>query len=273
MPRGVRALKDNVDAIEALVAVAETDDEIEQRIGERFDILEALTDSCIAGNSRALIVSGSPGVGKSYGINRALEKYDPTGNLYSVVKGYSRATGMIKLLYQHRHPGNILVFDDCDSVFADDISLNLLKAVVDTCDNRRVSWLSEGRLLDEETGEMVPRHFDFEGTVIFLTNLDFDAMIARGHKLAPHLEALQSRAHYLDLSLKTSKDKIARIRQVVEQGLLSHLDLEAQVDVLTFVESYYTHMRELSLRAVIKLGALRANNSNWEKIARITMLK
>lgn len=264
---------DNIDAITAISAIVETDDQIETRISERFDILETLTDSCISGNSRALIVSGSPGVGKSYGISRALEKYDPTGTLYSVVKGYSRATGMVKLLYQHRHAGNIIVFDDCDSVFTDDISLNLLKAVADTCDNRRVSWLSEGKLLDEETGEIVPRHFDFEGTIIFLTNLDFDSMIARGHKLSPHLEALQSRAHYLDLSLKTAKDKIARIRQVVGEGLLSHLDIEAQADVLTFVEAYYHNMRELSLRAVIKLGALRANNTNWDRIARITMLK
>jgi hypothetical protein len=253
--------------------INETDDQIEDRIAERFDVLNFLAHSCVDGNSRAAIVSGSPGVGKSYGIMRILEQYDPTGNQYTIVKGYSRATGIVKLLYQFRHPGNVIVFDDCDSVFADDISLNLLKAVVDTCDQRRVSWLSEGKLLDEDTGELVPRHFDFEGSVIFLTNLDFDAMIARGHKLAPHLEALQSRAHYLDLTLKTAKDKIVRIRQVVEQGLLSHLDLDAQVDVLTFVEAYYENMRELSLRAVIKLGALRASNDNWLKIARITMLK
>lgn len=262
-----------IDNVIPLPTSNESDEQVENRIAERFEVLDFLAQNCIEGHSRAAIISGSPGVGKSYGIMRMLEEYDPSGNQYTIVKGYSRATGIVKLLYQFRHPGNIIVFDDCDSVFSDDISLNLLKAVVDTCDRRRVSWLSEGKLLDEDTGELVPRHFDFEGSVIFLTNLDFDAMIARGHKLAPHLEALQSRAHYLDLTLKTAKDKIIRIRQVVLQGLLSHLDLDQQVDVLTFVEAYYENMRELSLRAVIKLGALRANNDNWSKIARITMLK
>ena len=70
MPRGVRSRKDNVDAIAALAAAVETDDEIEQRISERFDILEALTDSCISGDSRALIVSGPAGLGKSYTVEK-----------------------------------------------------------------------------------------------------------------------------------------------------------------------------------------------------------
>lgn len=257
----------------SLNSAVESDDAVEARIRERFDVLADLTQSIIAGASRAVIVSGSPGVGKSFSVMEALEKHDPKQDTWTVVKGYARPTGLLKTLYQYRHPGNVIVFDDSDSVFMDDVGLNLLKAVVDTTDRRRVSWLSEARLLDDETGEMVPRHFDFEGSIIFLTNLDFDAMIDKKHKLSPHLEALTSRAHYLDLTLKTARDRIVRIMQVVEEGLLGNLEIEAQADVLTFIEAYSHRMRELSLRAVIKLGALRASNENWEKIARITMLK
>lgn len=251
----------------------ESDDAVEARIRERFDVLYDLTQSVIAGASRALIVSGSPGVGKSHSVLKALEEHDENQDTWTVVKGYTRPTGLLKTLYQFRHPGNVIVFDDSDSVFMDDVGLNLLKAVADTSERRRVSWLSEARLMDEETGEIVPRHFDFEGSIIFLTNLDFDALIDKKHKLAPHLEALTSRAHYLDLTLKTARDRIVRIMQVVEEGLLSHLDIEAQADVLTFIEAYSHRMRELSLRAVIKLGGLRASNKNWERIAKITMLK
>lgn len=275
MPRGVYARKSkNIDPIEAIASVVrETEEQIEERIGERFSILDILAKSAIAGDIRSVIVSGSPGCGKSHTVLKELDNYDPSGNTYTVIKGYAKSTGLVKTLYNYRHSGNIIVFDDIDNIFYDDVSLNLLKAVADTCDRRRVSYLSEYKLLDDETGELVPRHFDFEGTIIFLTNLDFQRMVDKGHKLAPHLDALMSRSLYLDLTLKTRKDKLIRIRQVVEQGLIDHLDLEEQADVLTFMDAYYENMRELSLREVIKLGQLRKTNENWSKIARITLCK
>jgi hypothetical protein len=262
-----------IDNVIPLNVSNETDDQVEDRIAERFSILDILAKSAIAGDVRSVIVSGSPGCGKSYTVLKELENYDPSGNTYTVIKGYAKSTGLVKTLYNYRHPGNIIVFDDIDNIFYDDVSLNLLKAVADTCDNRRVSYLSEYKLLDEETGEIVPRNFDFEGTIVFLTNLDFQQMVDKGHKLAPHLDALMSRSLYLDLTLKTRKDKLVRIRNVVEHGLLSHLDIDQQVDVLTFLEIHFEHLRELSLREVIKLGQLRKTNSSWEKIARITLCK
>ena len=273
MPRGVYSRKSkNIDPIEAIAsAIRETDEQIEERIGERFQILDLLTENCINGNSRALIVSGPAGLGKSYTVEKQLAKWDPSGINYAITKGYVRPTGLVKLLYAYREAGQVLVFDDADAIFFDDVSLNLLKAVCDTTERRVVSWLSEGRLLDEDTGELVPRSFEFDGTIIFISNYDFDAMIGRGHKLAPHLQAMISRAHYLDLCLKSKRDYLIRIRQVVAQGLLSYLDIEEQVDVLTFIEAYSEDLRELSLRMALKVASIRkSNNQNWEKIAKIT---
>ncbi len=277
MPRGVyarRSKSKNIDPIEAVASIVrETDEQIEARIAERFDILEMLADSCITGDSRALIVSGPAGLGKSYTVEKKLEEWDPSGNNYSITKGYVRATGLVKLLYAYREAGQVLVFDDADAIFFDDVSLNLLKAVCDTTERRVVSWLSEGKLLDEDTGELVPRSFVFEGSIIFISNYDFDSMIDRGHKLAPHLQAMVSRAHYLDLAMKNRRDYLVRIRQVVTQGLLSHLDIEEQADVLTFIEAHADSLRELSLRMALKVASIRKinyNNGNWEKIAKIT---
>jgi hypothetical protein len=248
----------------------ETDDQIEQRIAERFDILDILTESCISGLSRALIVSGPAGLGKSYTVEHRLRDWDPNELQHTIVKGYVRATGLVKLLYQYRHPGQVIVFDDADTIFFDDTSLNLLKAVCDTTERRRVSWLSEGKLVDDESAELIPRSFDFEGTIIFISNYDFDAMIDRGHKLAPHLQALVSRSHYIDLAMKTRRDYLVRIRQVISMGLLSHLTIDEQADVITFIECNHESLREMSLRIAIKIGALRKQSKDWEKIARIT---
>jgi hypothetical protein len=286
MPRGVpksgfRSARRGSDAGERMAAIKvsyapekrETDAEIEQRIADRFEILDVLTEACVVGNSRALIVSGPAGLGKSFTVEKRLADWDPNELQHTIVKGYVRATGLVKLLYQYRHANNVLVFDDADAIFFDDVSLNLLKAVCDTTERRRVSWLSEGKLVDDDSAELIPRSFDFEGSIVFITNYDFDAMIDKGHKLAPHLQALVSRAHYIDLAMKSRRDYLVRIRQVIRQGLLSHLSEPQRNDVIAFIEGNHDKLRELSLRMAIKLGALRKQGGDWEKLARITCCK
>lgn len=287
MPRGVPRngfRKIRVAKIDKIMKVAqaqepvivETDDEIEQRLSDRFEILTDMTNSAIDGDVRALIVSGPPGLGKSFTIERALESWDPSASSHRIVKGYVKAPYLFKLLYQHRAPGSVLVFDDADDVFLDETAITLLKAALDTNDKRIISYLTEGTLVDEESAERLPKSFQFEGTVIFITNYDFDAMIDRGSKLSAHLSALVSRAHYIDLSMKTQRDYIIRIRQVVRQGLLRNIGLsdEAQADVVAFIEKNAGRLRELSLRMALKVGTLRRkNDSNWMKRAVVTCCK
>lgn len=253
--------------------VNESDQQISERLNERFDILDILAQSCIVGDSRSLIVSGPPGLGKSYTIEKALKDWDVGGGNHVIIKGYVRATGLYKLLHKYREAGQIVVIDDADSIFFDDISLNLLKAVCDTTEQRRVSWLSEARMNDEETGEPIPRSFNFDGSVIFLTNYDFDAMIARGHKLAPHLQALVSRSQYVDLTMRSVRDYLIRIDQVVGQGMLEDMSSQERSDVMDFIHENAYKLRELSLRMVIKIGAIRKTNMNWRKIATVTCCK
>jgi len=281
MPRGVYERKSSTKSYDKLVDVKvkydhltnETDAEIEARLSERFEILDVLAEACTCGNSRALIVSGPAGLGKSYTVEERLSTWDPSGDNYTIVKGYVRATGLVKLLNQYKDEGKVIVFDDADAIFFDDVSLNLLKAVCDTTERRVVSWMSEGKLVDDETGMLVPRTFEFKGTIIFISNYDFDAMIDKGHKLAPHLQALVSRAHYIDLAMKSRRDYIIRIKQVIKQGLLDDLSVAERSDVMSFIDKNSESLRELSLRMALKLGALRRQGSNWERIARITCCK
>jgi hypothetical protein len=265
-------LRVNYDAQQLVV---ETDEQVEHRLAERFEILDTLTEACTVGNARALIVSGPAGLGKSFTVERRLADWDPNEINHTIIKGYVRATGLVKTLYQYRQAGQVIVFDDADAIFFDDVSLNLLKAVCDTTERRRVSWLSEGVLIDEESAERIPRGFDFDGTIIFISNYDFDAMIDRGHKLAPHLQALVSRAHYIDLAMKTRRDYLVRIRQVIKEGLLDKLTPSERQDVIAFIDNNNETLRELSLRMAIKLGSLRreAGHDKWERIARITCCK
>lgn len=280
MPKGHYARKPKNDAaniaaikVNYSATTQESDAEIEQRLGERFDILDVLTEACTVGNARALIISGPAGLGKSYTVEKRLRDWDPNELNHTIVKGYVRATGLVKLLYSYREAGQVIVFDDADAIFFDDVSLNLLKAVCDTTERRHVSWMSEGKLIDEESAILIPRTFEFEGTIIFITNYDFDAMIERGHKLAPHLQAMVSRAHYIDCGMKTRRDYLVRIRQVIKQGLLDFLDSQQRSDVIAYIDSNHHRLRELSLRMALKLGSLRKSNDNWQRMANITCCK
>jgi len=279
-PRGSRVATKAQDlyavAKPKVVESTETDAQISARLTERFDILADLADAAISGEARALIVSGPAGLGKSFTIEKTLEKWDPNGSDHTVVKGYVRATGLFKLLWQHKDAGKVLVFDDADTIFFDDTSLNLLKAVCDTTDKRIVSYLSEGKLVDEDTAMVIDNRFEFNGTIIFITNYDFDAMIEKGHKLAPHLQALVSRAHYIDLAMKTSRDYMVRIRQVIDAGLLKGrgLTVDQEKDVVDFIVKNQAKLRELSLRIALKVAVIRkSDKKNWEATARVTCCK
>jgi hypothetical protein len=106
----------------------ETDEEVMERIEQRFNILDDMTKAAIAGDIRAMIVVGPPGVGKSYGVEFQLEKAGLFDQLsgrkikYEVVKGAMTPIGLYCTLYRHSDRNSVLVFDDCDSVFQDDMS-------------------------------------------------------------------------------------------------------------------------------------------------------
>ncbi len=252
----------------------ETDAEIDARLHERFEILDILTQAALFGDARSVIVSGPAGLGKSFNVDKVLASWDPEQVNHTIVKGFVRPTGLYKMLYDHREKGKVLVFDDADSVFFDDVALNLLKGVCDTTDIRRVSWLAETRM-ETDDGEPLPRSFIFEGTIVFITNLDFDDMIDRGHKLAPHMAALVSRSHYIDLAMKTKRDYLVRIRQVVADGMLRDQGLNAsqEAEVMAYIEEKQNVLRELSLRMAVKIGNLVRTGTNWRKLANVTCCK
>ena len=108
------------------------------------------------------------------------------------IEGYVRATGLYKTLYKNRHAGNLVVLNGADSIFNDSTCLNLLKAACDSSDVRKLSWLSNAEMEDED-GESIPNNFVFNGSIIFITNIDFGVAVENGLKMSPPYEALMSR--------------------------------------------------------------------------------
>ncbi len=262
-------------------AVVESDADAMDRIKTRFDILDDMAKATIGGDIRAMIVSGPPGVGKSYGVEQQMEKaslFDQLTNSrtrYEVVKGAMTALGLYAVLYKYSDAKNVLVFDDCDSVFADDLALNILKAALDSGKSRKICWNSDSSLLNREG---IPNSFEFKGSAIFITNLKFENI--KSKKLQDHLEALQSRCHFLDLTIDNDRDKMLRIKQVdrdCTDGLFGDYNFEnGEGDLIfAFMEENAHKLREVSMRMALKIADLFKiqKNDNWKMLAESTCMR
>ena len=278
----VKSLEQDQAFIKAKEAAlkTETDDEIMQRLAARFEILEDMTRAVKKGDVRSMIVTGPPGVGKSFGVEKVLSRHDTFADVandsklkkYEVVKGAMSAIGLYKKLYEFADKKSILVFDDCDSVLLDDLSLNILKAALDSGKKRMIHWNTDSRSLSQEG---VPNSFEFKGGAIFITNIKFDHV--KSKKLRDHLEALESRCHYLDLTIDTEREKLLRIKQVVRDAdMLAAYDLtdEAKLEVVDFIVDNAKRMRELSLRMVLKVADIRVSMpAKWQSVVEVTCMR
>lgn len=264
------------DSVTATGSEGETDEQIIERLRGRFSMLSEMTKAVKKGNVRAMIVSGPPGVGKSHGVEEVLDRYKTMEALggakkYEVIKGAMSPIGLYCKLYKMADAGNVVVFDDCDSIFQDDLSLNILKAALDSKKNRTIHWNTDSFKLRNEG---VPDSFQFRGSAIFITNIKFDNV--KSVKMREHLKALESRCHYIDLTIDTDREKMLRIKQIVKDGMLEEYGFAEEVveDIIDFCEGNKNRLRELSLRTVLKVADLaKAFPTKWEAMAENTVMK
>lgn len=255
--------------------VEETDDEVIQRIRKRFNMLNEMTKAVKRGEIRSMIVKGPPGVGKSHGVEHVLQKYETlhafgVPRKHEIVKGAMTPLGLYCQLHKYSDKDNVLVFDDCDSVFNEELSLNILKAALDSKKTRRVHWNADSYKLKSEG---VPDQYEFSGSGIFITNLNFDKV--RG-KLREHLAALESRSHVMDLTINTEREKFLRIKQVVQDGGLEDYRMNDDLvnEILDYINTNKKRLIELSVRTVLKVADLaKAFPNDWEEFAENTVIK
>lgn len=255
--------------------IEETDEEVSIRIRDTYESMASLVEAVSANVVNSLIISGAPGIGKSHTVNKILQKVNGSDYGFVFHKGYLRASHLFRLLWENRYKGMTVVIDDCDSIFSDETALNILKSALELKETRRIGWGSEKEFLSED-GEVIPRYFDFEGSVIFLTNKDIRGEISSNSKNAPHLSALESRSLLLDMKIKTKREYMIKIQQTVESGMLKDKGFtkEEQDSIMEFVSDNKDKFTELSLRMVEKVAALyRSNPNNWEKLVRSVCFK
>ena len=90
------------------------------------------------------------------------------------------------------------------------------------------------------------------------------------------MEALESRCHYIDLAIDTDREKLLRIKQITNDGMLDDYQLGQEVveEIVDFCDINKKRLRELSLRTVLKVADLaKAFPNKWEAMAENTVMR
>lgn len=255
-------------------ADAMSDEDLRKEICSRFTVMETLVDGVVDGAIKAMILSGAPGIGKTFCVDEKLIAAQKAGRVrWHALTGSCTPIGLYLSLWNNSNPGDVLVLDDIDSIFNDQESLNLLKGALDTGRTRTISWMAASSFLREND---IPNSFEFHGTVIFITNLNFDEMIEKSTKLSPHFAALVSRCVYLDLGIHANREIMIRIKHVVENtDLMKNLNVNADftAQILGWIDENSNQLRSLSIRTILQLAMfIRTQPKMWKEIAKATMI-
>jgi hypothetical protein len=239
-------------------------------INERFGFVSDMVTMLANGAQASVVVTGPGGLGKSFTVSKTLNACGfkdistlddvavgtviKTNKAFRVIKGYSTPKGLYRTLYENRD--GVIVFDDCDSVLKDPVSLNLLKGALDSYSRRIISWRAD--IKDED----LPTTFEFKGRIVFISNLASTQID----------QAIITRSMAVDLSM-TRKQKIERMRHLLDSGeFMPEFDKGTKTDAMSLIDKLQDKVKELSLRTLIQVTKIRKSaGSNWANLAEYTI--
>ena len=259
-----KRLTSMVGDIEQAIVVA-TEKQNRYGINERFDFVEKLVTMVASGVQPSAVITGEGGLGKTYTVTKTLEAHGykdisdlaefqvgsvvNTRKCFTMVKGYSTAKGLYRTLFENNK--SVIVFDDCDAVLKDPIALNLLKGALDSYGKRIISWNAD--MKDDD----LPRSFNFEGRVIFISNMEQDRID----------QAIRSRSMMIDLSMNADQ-KIDRMEFIAKSDeFMPEFELSHKMDALALIREISSEAKEISLRTLISVTKIRASNTDWKDLA------
>jgi len=259
-----RKLKAMVGDVEVAMAAA-VEKSNKYDINTRFGFVEKLVTMVATGVQPSAVITGEGGLGKTFTVTKTLAAHGykdiselaefqvgsviNTAKCFMMVKGYSTAKGLYRTLFENQK--SVIVFDDCDAVLKDPVALNLLKGALDSYGKRIISWNAD--MKDDD----LPRSFNFEGRVIFISNMDQDRID----------QAIRSRSMMIDLSM-TFDQKIDRMEYIAKSDeFLPEYDATIKADALALIRKVGKDAKEISLRTLIAVSKVRASNKEWKDLA------
>ena len=103
----------------------------------------------------------------------------------------------------------------------------------------------------------LPRSFNFEGRVIFISNMDQNGID----------QAIRSRSMMIDLSM-TADQKIDRMEFIAKSDeFMPEYESDQKSDALKLIRELKDEAKEISLRTLISVTKIRASNKDWKDLA------
>jgi hypothetical protein len=230
-------------------------------------------DLCVKGVFTSMLIHGGPGVGKTHLILDAMDRAGlEQGVDYVIFRGTTSPIMLYRLLHAMNRPGAFVVIDDCDAILRDENGINVLKAVMDDkC--REVAWNTKSEIKTLDGTGIVPKNFEFKGTVVVCTNIDYERRSTG--KMADHFAAILSRTEQMQIDYKTKDSQFAYIAHLVinvdylenmekTRGLTS----QQKVDMLKFIMSNRSKYTRIDARVPEKLARImKAEPDDWKLLA------
>ncbi len=189
----------------------------------RFDTVYKISKIFLSGDSaqKGLIISGDAGTGKSHYVQKAFIDTDTVDRIdYNKSESFTAASFYVQL-YLNRKPGDVIVFDDCNlgGLTGDNFKAitDMLKGATEmTKGERIIGWnrASQNKLMKDNG---VPPSFDFQGSIIWITNYSFDQLAS---KFKAHWEAIQSRFISVPIRLNDQEKLMYTLHLVEDVDML-----------------------------------------------------
>lgn len=262
-------------------------------LDEKFDFMGDLINMVIEKKAKSMLITGRGGVGKTFTVMGCLKSAGltnvadvmpsfadldrdaivvedseedmiqkayaeinrPQGD-FVVIKGYSTPKALYRTLFENRK--RLVIFDDCDKVLKDQNCVNLLKAALDSYEDRYVSWRTEQAFGESD----LPQCFKFEGAILFISNLSMNDVD----------EAVRTRCFKVDVSMNTAQ-RIQRMRSVLEH-VMPEVDMQYKIDSLRVLEENQHLTDDINFRSLMNVITIRTTDKpNWEKLAKFSLLE
>jgi hypothetical protein len=252
---------------------------IVQDVINRFDGIRKVSSIFVTGLSsqKGLIISGDAGTGKSYYVQKAFEDTNTTDRIdYNKSKSFTAASFYVRL-WLNKNEGDVVVFDDCN---IEGLSGNDKKNIIDmlkgatemTKGERMIGW--ERAAVNQLMRDLgAPSEFDFQGSIIWITNSSFPAL-ERWAGL--HWEALESRFILRRIELNDQEKLMYTLHLLEEVGMLEGdvcqvreggYPEEIVTATIKYIRDNYKSMRNITARVAAKVADTMYHFPNeWEML-------
>lgn len=228
--------------------------EMEQRLDPktRFQHMYNYINMVLKGISNGLIISGAPGIGKTHNVKKLIKQTGyQLGDNYQLISGRCTPAALYLGLYNYSREDDITLIDDCDDALTDTNAVNILKAALDSGDERILSYfvsttpevseedavMRHPELVPDKKGKYhAPRQFEYNGRIIIITNMYAGSLDT----------ALRNRCIVCNLDF-TTEETLGIVKEIMPDIMKSKLDNKSKELAFNFLQELADKKSEMEI--------------------------